>query len=487
MKNYLSVFIAGLAAGGALYHSYIQYFAFREKPESRTLNLIVAKPIEVPGADQPPPETFDSVVASTDPLVSFWELKSRHKTSHNARRLGARLADKDPVAGLRALQASKDQLGDLYYIVRQELLAQWFLRAPSVFLTEANLIKSCVGGDSYESGWMERVLEQDFAYFKANVHHVPDGQDKKVALDKISAVLIAEDPESAVAWAEGLPKANQAFALKQLVSRGGVLTPERAAALAARLPSDVERTQLINAIADEWSRTNVKAALAWCESLTTQAEREVAFDPIFAAYSETHPEEAALYALRLVDTNTGNSYLRLAIKNLAAISIDKAWDYTRSLVAATDRDDYVGLMVEIWARQDPIEALDILSKDTVLASAYLPDLIRQVASDAPLSLVSRLSELPEGDLRTAVLDRSASELWRSDHTQALEWLESPEAAPLRDDAICAIVNAFSDEQPEEMVRLSATIQDPVKRSLSTTQAANAMARHKPDITATFIR
>jgi uncharacterized protein (DUF2267 family) len=487
VKKYILVFVVGLVAGVALQHGISQYRAKDPGPTVvRAQSPDAFNPVARPAISDTR-GAFEEIGSSRHPVAAFLKLKSRYLTSGNARRLGELLVERDPVSGLREIAERKAELGDLYYIVQQEMLAQWFLRSPGSFSGNAALIQASVGGQSYQNGWMERAIEQDFSKFKANTHLLVDSQDRRVALDQISRILIAEDPQSAVAWAISLPVENQAFALRQIVLRGGAITPEHAASLAAQLPADNERGELVREIATAWGKKNADEALKWCETLPTQAEREAAFEPIFAVLAEKQPEAAASYALRLVGSETGYPYLRLSIQKLAETSLDKALEYTQALTKRGGSEDYVAIMLDAWADQDPIEALAVLSTDTDLSKTYLSNLVDRLSSDSPLEMATRLAELPEGELREAVLNRSASGLWRMDRNEAIKWLESPEAAPYRDDAVSAIVKAFSEESPEEMSRLAATISNPAKRNLSAQYAEGALKRFKADSTASFIR
>lgn len=425
--------------------------------------------------------------SSDHSAFSTTDFNDRHMTTSEARRLGELLARKDPASGLREITKRKNEMGEMHFFVQQELLARWFLLSPASFLHSSEVIQECLGEKSYNSGWMEKAIEYDFYSFRDNLQYIADGQDKKVALDQVSSILMQRDPPSAVLWARSLPLDNQAFVLKQIVMKGGALAPEQAASLAKTMPADSERVELVQTIAAEWVGKDVTAALEWCETLSTRSEREAAFGPIFAVYVEKEPEKAAECALRLVDSASGAPYLRRAIQELAKTDMDRAWDYTQDLAKLGRGDEFMKVMVEVWADLDPVEALDVISRESAMPDTILPNLVERIAVLNPFVLADRISQLPEGKLRTSALNSSARELWRKNPAKAREWLDSDAARPHRDDAISAITMAFSDFAPEEMRELSAQINDPVKRALAAQHVARVLQNVTLDPGASIVR
>ena len=128
--------------------------------------------------------------------------------------------------------------------------------------TQTEAVKAVLGA------WVER----DAAPAERWVAALPDGLLKNSAWDTLISAVAVADPKHALALAAGREMTwERATTMAQDIFDGWISTnPQEAARNAVQLAPGELRTAALQAVANEWARVDLAAALAWAEALPDQ-------------------------------------------------------------------------------------------------------------------------------------------------------------------------------------------------------------------------
>lgn len=159
---------------------------------------------------------------------------------------------------------------------REQVIAQLFARWGEIDPEMAMEVAQGVEKVSLQTEAVKAVLgawvERDAASAERWVAALPDGLLKNSAWETLISAVAVSDPRHALALAAGREMNwERAVTMAHDIFDGWIGTnPQEAATHALQLAPGQLRTQALRAIANEWARVDLRAALAWAEALPDQ-------------------------------------------------------------------------------------------------------------------------------------------------------------------------------------------------------------------------
>ncbi len=241
--------------------------------------------------------------------------------------------------------------------------------------------------------------------------------DGEYASDAISEPWALIDPDSALAWARGLPDASlRDYTLLHINSMLTELDFDFAIAQIEQTPQGPLQTRLIRNTALALGKTDLPPATDWVLSLPAGAAQNEAVDALALIAARTRPD---VLATHIKDLPAGPVRTRL-IGQLASHwlkeDIPAATAWVLALPDGPERAAALRPAMDALARQSPEEA--IAMAPTVTDPAERAHLIRQLAEhqaanhiDAVLALIDTL---PDGSEKTRTRDQALRTLAKDD-------------------------------------------------------------------------
>ncbi len=166
-------------------------------------------------------------------------------------------------------------------------------------------------GDIYDSalasllGQMVNANPVDASVYIAQM---PASSSRDDLILHVASSLAKQDFQSAINWAQGLaqdvPDSVRQKAWRQIIDTIAVKDPSSAAAYAQSLITDPNARAAVIGVADDWAKSDSKAALAWTESLPPGPTRDSAMAAAVAGFSHIDAVEAWNYALNNLPAGT---------------------------------------------------------------------------------------------------------------------------------------------------------------------------------------
>ncbi len=144
---------------------------------------------------------------------------------------------------------------------------------------------------------------------------MPAGKAQESAVNSLSWQLANADVQTAVDWAEKLPKGLRASALNSIISQWCESDPRGAADYALRSTDGSERQNLLRTVVSRWGRNDPESVLTWASALSDSTLKNSVLPGIIEGMAESDPAGAArkVSGLRSGSAGRGRSQGRFAV------------------------------------------------------------------------------------------------------------------------------------------------------------------------------
>jgi len=325
---------------------------------------------------------------------------------------------------------------------------------------------------------------------------LPNGPNRDEAIAQSVVGWAQRDPQGALAWANSISDVNarnnaigialrvwaesdpvtasqqilERFpngrwrddVLRTLAEQWSKTDPRAAGEYFLQLPAGEIRNNAMSEIALNWADSDLTGALDWVESLPADESTRAARRNAVNRWAESDPRAAAEYFMK-TDSEAGQgadgTLARLA-GNWARTDPDSALSWARGLDDGVAKNNVMSQIASAIAVYDPPRAGGILGMLPAAdqSKSAGPVAWQWAARDAGAA-AAWAETLPDGEARTKAL-RGVSQQWaQSDPTKAAQWLEQLPAGASRDGAVSAFARVLADADPEGAAAWVSTIGD----------------------------
>jgi hypothetical protein len=293
--------------------------------------------------------------------------------------------------------------------------------------------------------------------------------DTRAAIHLLLTRWAREAPDQALASLQTLDPTKQGSDATSILAGIAATDPQRAAKWLNDPANRMTAFPLIGhflagSIAKEWARQDPAAALQWASELPDN-QRTGAYIGLMGTLASTDPDTAASLVTRLEDGGPR----REAIKNIATLWAKNDPQAAMTWAASLTGDDRKSAMKEAlgsWAGQEPLLAAKYL--ESLNAKEITADQLKAVAepwlNHAPADAVNWVANRPGGDAKN---DAMSGVMWRWTMTEpvaASTWLRAQAPSPARDSGIAGLALATFDSDPSSALSWAASISDEAKRT-----------------------
>lgn len=373
-----------------------------------------------------------------------------------------------------------------------QLFARWGEIDPEMAMEHAQGVEKVSVQTEAVKAVLGAWVERDAASAERWVAALPDGLLKNSAWETLISAIAVSNPRHALALAaEREMNWERVDTMAHDIFAGWIGTnPQEAATHALQLAPGQLRTQALLAVANEWARVDLRAALAWAEALPDQdyevkPRGTVGVSPIYGVLDTwvTMDSTAAVnWLAQLPDDDQRKAALVSNVRTFLSFtnpSPATAMQLAMMLPEGPDREGALQGFAQNLARLEPASALEWLRQQTDMETrrAMISGLLSHLSGDhlrsaleetrsfnangrkdlisiqsidrgsttgwslaAPATLAAWAERQPDNQ---EFLNRIAQSWARRDPERAAEWLKNL-PAPARDTALDGIIqNAFA--------------------------------------------
>jgi hypothetical protein len=201
----------------------------------------------------------------------------------------------------------------------------------------------------------------------------------------------------------------------RLLRRWSHISPSSAARWSMQMPEDI-RADAISAVAKTWTASNAQAASDWAISITDSVSKSIAIKSVIGAAQYHDPKEALILAADLPQDATRDEMIQNAAGVWASTSPQEAITWAKDIPDDALRQQVVSVIATTWADTDPITAanlaIDSLSAGQVRDRTVLAIVERWGLTDAT-GATEWVKSFPDSELRNAALGAIAADVQRS--------------------------------------------------------------------------
>ena len=294
------------------------------------------------------------------------------------------------------------------------------------------------------------------------------------------------DPHGAMAYSNSMGMQG-ALVRPTILQSWASVDPENAARYFSANPGEFAMMRMgrglggqdgASVIATEWARQDPQGALAWANTLTQGKSGALA--AVLGEVAKSDPQEAARMLDQIPADERGEAYASIASRYGASdFAAAEAWIRT----LPQDRQaEATAAAIEGLASKSPSEALAQINSMPEGDAKYdaIPALVGPLARTDPRAAGELLASHPDENTRREAI-RELMPAWTAqDPAAALEYARSQEPGPMYDRAVASFVASNHSGNPQEMVRLSETIENERERTWSVGFAAQRWMQSDPD-------
>ncbi|HLF10183.1 MAG TPA: hypothetical protein VJA26_03125 [Gammaproteobacteria bacterium] len=291
----------------------------------------------------------------------------------------------------------------------------------------------------------------------AQVELIQDAELRSALQRMVLPQIASSDPARALAIAEDLPVEIRAtveqIALHSLAQRD----PLAALSYAERLPLGQQRQQLMQSIAQSYSRTDPEAALAWARNL--QPPQPELLAAVFGGLAQSQPIRALDLALAIQSPSERLQAVQTIIMYGGSGNNEQAMTMANKVVTLDDNagKDMLLLLISNWGMQNPQSATDWLLANSGQVAPQAFQLVAQrfgqIDPSTAAAYVNRVPAEARGDWIRSV----AQGYTQSDPQAALTWLNQFRGDPAYDPAAATVAQVMAQYDPQAAARLLSSI------------------------------
>ena len=493
------------------------------------------------------------VIAETDPAqakLMVLEMKEGIQRTQLIQVVARTLALVDPQGAMHLLEETQTRSPYAY----QRIFSAWAEKAPSAAIAALNNIadpdshklafkgiarslasedperawefaQSATGKKQRDSALAEitsQLAQRDPDQALSLINSLEKGSTYETVLEKFSTSWMGADPEAALSWIESLPAEQKQHAVGRHSSLFTHHEPNRIVKLLDSLPSNSETAHLYSSLAQNWSKADPEASLAWVKQLPTGKNRVDAMESLISSLAENDPQKAATLLeeeplnqasryqyRRLVSTwaqrdpeaafswiksmqlpeNIYSSVVSNAISRMAQDTPEKAAEYTLQLTDNAARKEATEDLLGRWASEDLEHAkswaLNNLEEEEQ-SSAY-KTIISSISYEKPLVAKELLEEISTGlspeeiqkEFGTSYA-RVAGNWAQNEPNKAAEWALSLHSLESQEKGIANVIDEWADYDSTGAANFILTLDEGSIRDNATESLVHDLRRTDPE-------
>lgn len=296
------------------------------------------------------------------------------------------------------------------------------------------------------------------------------------------------DPAGASQWAAGLdsPVARDT-ALGQIFSTWSETNPSEAASAIGYLPLGSAQTVATSAVAKNFVRGNLNAALQWAQGLSGPAQR-AATREIVNLWSVSDPQAAGDWIMQNAAPQLRGEALAQLAGSWVARDPSAAIGYAQAISNADLRDGFIKSAMNRFASMDPVAAAEWLSSDA--SKPYASSLVGGVSSRwadfDPGSAAGWASSITDTNLRNKALAAVSTSWGKNSPDAAAQWIGSLRDTMSKDVATAAFSVELAKANPAMAAQWASRISDPGKLANSLNQIVRSWKKIDPSAAQAFV-
>ena len=295
----------------------------------------------------------------------------------------------------------------------------------------------------------------------------------------VAAIISLQDPERAIALAEGLEDERSRNGLFGAIAANiASKDPKRALELLSR--TDKQSSHYYRSIFQSWMKSDPTAAMAAVKNVKGQQARQQAQQGIAVALAKENPEKAWAYADALGGV-TGNNALGQVMLQMVSEDPQQALTFFERLPNGQKKERVLGQFVAGWMNQDPeaakdwikglpenekvkalsggvwyltqsdlkgtIQMIESLKPSSQTASLYA-NLVNNWAQSDPDAALKWVKQLPLGSARQSAESSLLSTLSRNDPAKAMEFLKDERVTDQNRHRVTEVAAALAQDDPD---------------------------------------
>jgi hypothetical protein len=296
------------------------------------------------------------------------------------------------------------------------------------------------------------------------------------------------DPVGASQWAATLdsPLARDT-ALGQIFGTWSSTNPAQAASAIATLPMGSAQTVATSAVARNFAKGNLNAALQWAEGLAGPVQL-AATREIVNLWSNSDPEATGAWIMQQGSQQVRSEALRQLAGNWVSRDPGAAIDYAQTISDVGLRNGFVQSAMQRFSSMDPVAAANWLSSDAAKphASSLVGSVSSRWAAFDPGSAAGWASSITDSALRNKALSAVSTSWSQTNPAEAAQWVGSIKDAQARDVATAAFSVELAKANPATAAQWASRISDPSRLSSSLNRIVSDWKKIDPNAARSFV-
>jgi hypothetical protein len=280
----------------------------------------------------------------------------------------------------------------------------------------------------------------------AAVDRLRDPRERRAAEDGILQTASIDGPQSVSAMADRLGRNDASRAALQQQTQSD---PRTAIEDARRLPQS-ERIAAVSNIGGRWAAQDPEAAYAYANALPNDSIRDFMMRAVVATWSRSQPERVVGILDAGVAANDVHTFIHYGIAEMARIDAARAFALVTDMRNAPMRAAAMHPLMQVWADDDPYEAVAALDTLTTPDVRELAILVGPLfARVAPQRALDWAIEFDQG--RGVTWRAALAEVARQDISFALNLARQTPQIQLNE-ALILVVGASAQRNPDAAAR-----------------------------------
>ena len=296
------------------------------------------------------------------------------------------------------------------------------------------------------------------------------------------------DPIAASQWAATLdsPLARDT-ALGQIFGTWSSSNPAQAASAIAALPMGSAQTVATSAVARNFAKGNLNAALQWAEGLSGPVQL-AATREIVNLWSTSDPMATGAWIMQQGSPQLRNEALRQLAGNWVSRDPGAAIDYAQTISDVGLRNGFVQSAMQRFSSMDPVAAANWLSSDAAKphASSLVGNVSSRWAAFDPGSAAGWASSITDSALRNKALSAVSASWSQTNPAKAAQWVGSLRDVQARDVATAAFSVELAKANPATAAQWASRISDPARLSSSLNRIVSDWKKIDPNAARSFV-
>ena len=207
--------------------------------------------------------------------------------------------------------------------------------------------------------WAGDSPEQAAQYFIDNPLEFRTGRRGDSAAAGVAKEWARQDPEAALAWANGLEGDDKASAVRGVFGQLAQTDPGKASEFLTQYPDLPDRGRLIETIGRNYGQSDFAAGEAWANNLTGE-DRDRALSDVISGLAINDPELAGDKALAMAEGSFRDEALGRTAQEFSREYPEQALDFLLANASAEGQSRYVGEVISNLTRKNDQAARDFV-------------------------------------------------------------------------------------------------------------------------------